>query len=191
MTTDNPSEFAKQLNMEYLKARRSRSVDLQRLENLPVRCYGSGDFIPQHMEFLKDLKFKFFVISKNLTMSALVEHIKPLVALPNLTNLLLSLDSENLENFENIKPYLSDKKIKLCFTGLSTDFYATKIQEKIDVFFNIGKRKRSEQVQAQKIKVGCPVDSGKLALKKACTKCSRCWASSATKQPNWNELWTT
>jgi hypothetical protein len=121
----------------------------------------------------------------------MISHIKPLLELNNLTSLLLSLDSVNKKNFENIKSHLGQDKVKLCFTGLPADFLVLEenIKAKVDPFFNIGKRRKADKELGQTIKVSCPADNGKIQLQEACTKCSRCWKSSATKPPNWNKLW--
>ena len=51
LAKDNPKTFAQQLNTEYTKIRRSSSKQYVRVENLPVRIYGSGDFIPEHLDW--------------------------------------------------------------------------------------------------------------------------------------------
>ena len=50
--------FAAALNNEYRKYRKSSSVKFERLDKLPARIYGSGDFVPEHLEFMKLLDFK-------------------------------------------------------------------------------------------------------------------------------------
>ena len=63
---NNPQKITESLNLEYKKYRSSRSKKYRRLEKLPVRIYGSGDYLPIHLKVLKQLKFKFFIISKNV-----------------------------------------------------------------------------------------------------------------------------
>ena len=47
---DNPTTFGLQLNAEYEKKRKSKAKNYKRLDKLPVRIYGSGDFIPEHLK---------------------------------------------------------------------------------------------------------------------------------------------
>ena len=43
--TTKPETFAKQLNKEYEKLRNSKAKQYTRLDKLPVRMYGSGDYV--------------------------------------------------------------------------------------------------------------------------------------------------
>jgi len=185
---DDAVDFAKRLNNEYTKARKSKAKQFDRLDKIPVRVYGSGDFIPEHLEFLKELKFPFFMISKNLTTNDLKQYIPELLKIPNLTTLRLSFDDANINNYSPIKQYYNTDRIGFCYTGLA-DGFAKQKQDgyKFDVFFNIS-HKHAEQDKAGTHKEHCPTDVGGLALQKACTFCNRCWRSSVTKPSNWNTI---
>ncbi len=183
---DDANDFAKRLNDEYKKARSSKSKQFERLDKVPVRVYGSGDFIPEHLDFLKELKFPFFIISKNLTTNNLKQYIPELLKIPNLTNLQLSFDDANMNNYSHVKHYFNQDRIKFCYTGLPDEFdVQKKASHEFNVFFNIS-HKHAEQTKAGTHKERCPVDVGELALQKACTFCNRCWRSSVTKQSDWN-----
>jgi len=170
MATRNGKAFANQLNDEYRKLKTSKSQALKRLKKLPVRVYGSGDFIPEHYTFLKKLDFKFFVISKSLTYLG-IEYIKEVADINNLTSVLLSFDNTNLKNYNN--NYLVNNKVKTCFTGMPDEF--TKLSGfKFNAFFNISK-KHVEQAKAEKIAEACPCDSGKMKLQQSCSYCNKCW----------------
>ncbi len=51
-TPEGRKEFADSLNSEYTKARNSKSKQFEHLDRIPVRVYGSGDFVPEHYETL-------------------------------------------------------------------------------------------------------------------------------------------
>lgn len=181
-------EFAERLNMEYEKARNSKSKTLQRLDRIPVRVYGSGDFIEEHYEVLKKLNFKFFVISKNITTKKLRSYIPKLIAIDNLTSLCLSFDNQNMTTYNHVKSYFNKDKIRFMFTGLPGSFQTWKSMKfKFNVFFNI-KKTKLEKEKAKSFLERCPADVGEMKLQKACTYCSKCWRSSITKNPDWNSL---
>ena len=183
---DDPIAFAERLNNEYGKARKSKAKNFERLDKIPVRIYGSGDFIPEHFTVLENLKFKFFMISKNLTTPAMTQYIDKLLTIPRLTTLRLSFDSSNMSNYNAVKKYFGKDRIGFCYTGLAGDFQEQKdAGYKFDVFFNI-LHKHSEIAEARLHSEKCPVDVGALKLQKACTHCNRCWRSSVTSKPDWN-----
>ncbi len=187
-TFEGIQEFTTRLNDEYRKARKSKSKQYERLEKLPVRIYGAGDFIPIHIEFLKNLNFKFFMISKNLTTDKLSPYIHQLLEIPNLTSLRLSFDDSNMENYEKVKHLHGSDRIGFTYTGLPDHFQEWKEKGfKFDMFFNIS-HKKEEINKARAHKERCPVDTDNLALQKACTYCARCWRSSVTKNSNWNKI---
>ncbi len=182
---DDPVAFAKRLNEEYTKARKSKSKQFNRLDKMPVRIYGSGDYIPGHYQVLENLNFKFFMISKNLTTPAMRSHIPKLLTIPELTTLRLSFDASNISNYDAVKQYYGKDRIGFCYTGMADDFQQQKdAGYKFDVFFNIS-HKHSEIDKAKLHKEACPTDVGDLKLQKACTHCNRCWRSSVT-SGNWN-----
>jgi hypothetical protein len=181
-----PDNFANQLNNEYGKLRKSKAKTIQGIEKLPVRVYGSGDYHPIHYEWMKRVNFKFYVISKTLTMSHMHEELNKLLKLKNLTKVILSFDETNLTNYQlNIK-YIGKDKIGFAYTGMADEFNMVKEQKyKFDIFFNISDKK-VERAKSALIKEQCPCDSGVLAHDKSCTKCSKCWRSSVTREHNWN-----
>jgi hypothetical protein len=185
---NNPEDFAKRLNDEYRKARKSKAKKFERLEKIPVRIYGAGDFVKEHFNFIKNLEFKFFIISKNLTTEKYYPYINKLLNLKNLTSLELSLAMLNIENYERIKHLYGQDRIKFSFTGTVEEFENIKNKGyNFDIFFNILNRK-SEYEKAKRHIESCPTDIGKLKLQKACTYCNRCWRSSVTSSVNWNEF---
>lgn len=182
----DPVDFAERLNKEYGKARNSKAKQYERLNKLPVRIYGSGDFIPEHLAFLQNADFKFFIISKNLTTDGLRDYIDELLKIDNLTSIQLSFDMANIGNYEKVKHLYGQDRIGFSFTGLSDDL--TRLKEEgyqFNVYFNIAKRK-AEYEKARLHREACPADAGKLKLQKACTHCNRCWRSSVTSSSNWN-----
>jgi hypothetical protein len=184
--TEDAVNFVDKLNNEYKKSRKSKSKQFERLNKLPIRIYGSGDFVPNHLEFLKNLTFPFFIISKNLTTQSMLPFVKNLLAIKKMTSLLLSFDSTNIVNYKNTEKFLKQDRIKFCYTGISDEFL--ELKEKgfyFDVFFNIDKKKK-ERIKASQFKESCPVDAGKLALQKACSFCNKCWRSSIIKVRGWN-----
>jgi hypothetical protein len=184
----HPKQFSTQLNTEYKKLRHSKSKKFYRLDKLPARIYGSGDFIPEHFEFLKQLDFKFYVISKSLTSKNLLGYLDVLLTLPNLTKIILSLDNQNIFNWSLIKQYYKKDKFGISYTGTVDDFKNHKSNGiKTTIFFNISKKK-SEKLRVQKLKEQCPCDSGLLESTNACSICNKCWRSSATKDKAWNVL---
>ncbi len=183
---EEPETLANRLNFEYGKLRNSKAKSFTKLDKLPVRLYGSGDFIPEHLEVLKKLDFKFFMISKSLTSPKLYPYIDKLLALPNLTTLRLSFDNSNMDNYAALEKHFGQDRIGFAFTGLPDGFQAQKDDGyAFDVFFNIAGTK-AEKIKAREHKESCPVDTGALALQAACTTCNRCWKSSTTKGKTWN-----
>lgn len=184
----DPKSFASTLNAEYKKYRSSKSKIYDRLNKLPVRIYGSGDFIPEHLEWLKRLTFKFFIISKSLTNKDLFHYINKLLKLDNLTKVILSLDNQNIENYNRIKNLYSTDKIGISYTGLADDFNGWKaVGIKTNIFFNTSNKKVEKQ-KSRGIKEQCPCDSGLLAHAKSCSYCSKCWKSSITRGNTWNTI---
>ncbi len=64
--TDNVEQFSTQVNNEYEWLRKSKAKAYHRLDKLPVRIYGSGDFKPTHLKFLRKLNFKYYINNKIL-----------------------------------------------------------------------------------------------------------------------------
>jgi len=184
-----PYSFAKQLNEEYKKLRKSKAVAYQRVDKLPVRIYGSGDFIPEHREFLRKLDFKFYIISKNLTETRMLHYINELHEYKNLTKIILSLDDQNIGNYENIKQYYKSDKFGISYTGLADNFNSWKNDKGLNftIFFNIS-TKKIERAKSKLITEQCPCDSGALAHNKSCSYCNKCWRSSITKDRAWNMI---
>lgn len=179
--------FARQLNTEYRKHRRSKSKAMKRLEKMPVRIYGSGDYITEHYEFLSNLNFKFYIISKSLTMKEFADDLVLLRQLPNLTRVVLSFDNENIKNYNNVKHLYRTDGIQFAFTGTTEDWILQNEFNKRDfgIFFNIGGKK--VDIEANKnIRESCPALSEKIPHAKACSKCNKCWRSSKTKGADWN-----
>jgi len=185
--TSKPLQMATQLNDEYSKYRRSRSKQFSRLDKVPVRIYGSGDYIPIHLNVIKKLDFKFFIISKNLTQKHMSLEIVKLLSLPKLTTLVLSFDNQNMDTYDNVKDLYKKDKIKFAYTGLADDFQEWKTDFNFDIFFNISKKK-VERAKSLLHKEQCPCDTGKMKLQKSCTYCSKCWRSSKTKGKDWNVI---
>ena len=188
---DNPTTFAQQLNYEYRKLRQSKSKKYDRLDRMPVRIYGSGDFIPEHLNWLPLLDFKFYIISKSLTRLQSLSYINTLLELRNLTKIILSLDDQNIENFNLIKHLKGKDRIGIAYTGYA-DNYSTHVEAgNIDatIFFNISDKK-VEKAKSRLIKEQCPCDSGVLKHAKSCSFCNKCWRSTLTKGNQWNTLIT-
>ena len=179
---NNPSGFAEQLNSEYTKLRNSKSKSNILINKLPVRIYGSGDYIPGHYNFMKDLSFKFYIISKSLTLSTMEKQIENLLKLDNLTSIVLSIDSENKANYSKIKKYKGIDRFKIAFTG-TNEQYEERISngETYDIFFLISDKKVDREY-AKKFKSQCPCDTRLIAHDAACTKCNKCWRSSKTRK---------
>ena len=183
---DDPKDFAKNLNQEYAKARKSKSKVTHKLDKLPARIYGSGDFIPEHLAFMTELDFKFYIISKSLTSLELLGYIPVLTSIPNLTKIILSLDNQNLGNWHNIKEYYKLDKFGISYTGTVDDFNIVKAQGiQTTIFFNTG-RKQVDRQRARKFREQCPCDTGLIKSEKACATCNKCWRSSVTKPKDWN-----
>jgi hypothetical protein len=184
---DNPENFAAQLNTEYRKHRKSKAKNYSRLEKLPVRAYGSGDYHPVHYEWMKKVNFKFFIISKTLTFPHMHKELRKLLKLKNLTKVCLSFDQHNLENYRINKKFFKKDKINFTYTGMADEFNAVKLQKyDFNIFFNISDKK-IEKEKSRAIKEQCPCDSGILVHAKSCSICNKCWRSSVTKR-NWNTI---
>ncbi|KKM71366.1 hypothetical protein LCGC14_1431300 [marine sediment metagenome] len=182
---DNPENFAAQLNTEYRKHRKSKAKNYSGLEKLPVRVYGAGDYHPIHYEWMKKVEFKFFIISKTLTLPHMHNELRKLLKLKKLTKVCLSFDQHNLENYRINKKFFKKDKINFAYTGMADEFNSVKSKKyNFDIFFNIS-NKRIEKEKSRLIKEQCPCDSGVLAHNKSCSICSKCWRSSVT-QKNWN-----
>ncbi len=187
-TSERRKEFADSLNSEFTKARNSKSKQFDGLARIPVRIYGSGDFIPDHYEVLDQVNFKFYMISKNLTNSNMNLWIDKLLSIDNLTKLRLSFDNQNMGNYKLVEQLYGRDRIGFAFTGIPEDFIKQKESGyKFDVFFNISKKSIDVQ-KARKNKEQCPADTKLINLQKACTKCSKCWRSSVTRNKGWNNL---
>lgn len=172
---ETPKQFAQQLNLEYSYLINSKQRKLVRLSKIPIRIYGSGDYIFEHLEFLKNLNFKHFIISKNLTTGSYINEIEKLLQYDyNLTSLVLSFYASNIENYKLITNYIGFKKIKLAYTGMPDEFNEIKHKYKFNIFFNVSKKK-SERAKSRLIKEQCPCDSGLLAHNESCTFCNKCW----------------
>lgn len=185
-TLKGRNSLIKQLNDEYFKARKSKAKINKGLDLLPVRIYGSGDFVAAHYDLLNRLKFKFYIISKSLTYNQLSLYINKLISIPNLTKIVLSFDNRNLCNYDNVQQHYKKNKIGFAYTGLPDDFNKLKNKDyKFNVFFNISEKK-SELINARIHKESCPVDCKIIPLQKACTVCNKCWGSSVTKKTDWN-----
>lgn len=170
--------FAQELNAEYIKARKSRSKDFKRLHKLPIRIYGSGDYIPAHYNFISKLDFKYFIISKSLTMSTMTLHLNKLLKLKNLTKINLSFDQDNLHNYKNVRHLFGRDRIGFTFTGTHTQLQSAKNKGyKFNIFFNIEKNKKSITF-ARKHKEQCPCDTKLIPSEGACSVCNKCWRSS-------------
>ncbi len=184
---DNPENFAKTLNTEYRKHRKSKSKLFLRLNKLPIRVYGAGDYHPIHYEWMKRVDFKFFIISKTLVLPHMHEELLKLLELKNLTKVCLSFDQHNLEKYEINKKFYKKDKINFVYTGMADEFNLVKLKNySFDIFFNIS-HKKVERAKSRLIKEQCPCDSGALAHAESCSICNKCWRSSITKK-NWNNI---
>lgn len=187
----NAKDFAQALNSEYAYARKSKAKQFVGLDKLPIRIYGSGDFIPGHIEFLKELNFKFYIISKSLTYQDNIQYLDKLFKLDNLTNITLSFDSMNIWNYGNVKKYLNHDKINVAYTGLTDEMKTWKaVGMSFGIFFNT-KKNREEELKSRGTQEQCPCDSKLLPRMKVCTVCNKCWKSSVTsKNKEWNNYAT-
>jgi hypothetical protein len=185
---DNPDNFAKQLNLEYKKLRKSKSKIYRRLDKLPVRVYGSGDYHPIHYNWMEKVEFKFYIISKTLSLPHMHGELEKLLKLKNLTKVTLSFDEENLKNYESNKKFFKMDKINFAYTGMADEFNNVKSKGyKFDIFFNISDKK-IEQAKSRLIKEQCPCDSKALPHAESCSVCNKCWRSTVTKQTGWNNI---
>lgn len=174
----DPTAFAVGLNNEYKKARESKSKKYTKLHKLPVRIYGSGDYIPIHYEFISRLDFKFYIISKSLTMSTMKYHLTKLLKLNKLTKIILSFDKDNIKNYKNVKQYFKKDRIGFSFTGTPEEFIMYKKSGlEFNIFFNTQKNKKNIAV-ARLQKEQCPCDTKLISSVAACTTCNKCWRSS-------------
>lgn len=186
---EDPDNFARQLNNEYAWCRKSSAKAYKKLDNLPVRIYGSGDYIPEHYAWLSQLEFKFYIISKSLTFPGMDEEREKLLGLPNLTNIVLSFDNQNIDNYDDVKHLYKTDRFQFAFTGENIDWQLqTEFNDReFGIFFNTG-RKNSDKEFSAKVTESCPTDGGKLDLQKACAVCNKCWRSSKTKGEDWNAV---
>lgn len=186
---EKPAKFAAKLNDEYTRIRKSKAKKFKGIEKLPVRIYGSGDYIKEHYHFLKKLNFNFYIISKSLTQPSFSKELEKVHALPNCTNILLSFDTQNLSNYNYCKEYLNTDGYRFAFTGTADDFLIERDfnERHFDIFFNIGDKKVDAEA-SKAIKQRCPTDSKHLKHNKACAVCNKCWRSSKTKghYSGWN-----
>ena len=186
---ERPEEFAEKLNEEYRRIRRSQARAFEGVERLPVRIYGSGDYIPEHYEFLKLLDFNFYIISKSLTRDIMKQEREKLLGLDNLTNIVLSFDNQNISNYDDVVHLLGEDRFRFAFTGIADDFLIQRDfnGREFGIFFNIGEKKTDKQASSA-IRESCPTDSGKLEHSKACATCNKCWRSSKTQGSyrSWN-----
>lgn len=174
----SPETFASIINAEYKKARKSKSKAYAKLHKLPLRIYGSGDYIPAHYNFMKHLDCKFYIISKSLTMSTMSYHRTKLFKLNNLTQIVFSFDSNNLQNYKNVKQLYNRDRVAFAFTGTPQEFTNSKTQGlKFNIFFNTAKNK-SSVLLARKHNEQCPCDTDLIPSSGACTVCNKCWRSS-------------
>jgi len=184
---DKPDNFAKQLNTEYRKLRKSKAKTFRRLDKLPVRVYGAGDYHPIHYEWMKKVEFKFYIISKTLTLPHMHDELRKLLKLKNLTKVCLSFDAANLKNYKDNKKFSRRDKINFAYTGMADEFNEVVKKYNFDIFFNTSDKK-VEKEKSRLIKEQCPCDSGALAHAGSCSMCNKCWRSSITKQNNWNYI---
>lgn len=184
LALNDPEGFAEQLNSEYAKLKTSKSKANALINKLPVRIYGSGDYIPGHYNFMKNLNFKFYIISKSLTLTTMERQIEDLLKLENLTSIVLSIDSDNKANYGKIANYKGKDRFKIAFTG-TNEQYEERIAngEIYDIFFLISDKKVDREY-AKKFKSQCPCDTRLIAHEAACTKCSKCWRSSKIDRRN-------
>lgn len=176
-------DFSNTLNKEYWQLRNSKTEKLKKLKTIPIRIYGSGDYIPGHFKFIEKLNFPFFIISKSLTLKTMASQLKDLLNLDNTTSIVLSFDKDNIKNYANVKHLFNTDKIKFSYTGLPEEFTNIKANYKFNIFFNISDKKAQKLLSRQFVEQ-CPCDSGVLSSEGACTNCNKCWRSSKTKNRN-------
>lgn len=185
---DNSDNFTRQLNSEYRKARKSKAKDMQGLADMPVRIYGSGDYIKEHYAFLSQVNFKYYIISKSLTLPDFAEELEKVRNLDNCTRIVLSFDNQNIKNYDALKHLYKTDGIQFAFTGDKDDWTVQQFNNrKFGIFFNIGRKKEDKEFSKKTTK-SCPALAGKIPHKKACSVCNKCWNSSKTKSKNWNFL---
>ncbi|MCX8057785.1 MAG: hypothetical protein N3A58_00020 [Spirochaetes bacterium] len=171
----DPKRFADTLNNEYLKLQTlEKKQGNPKIETQSIRLYGSGDFIPTHYYFIKELIFPFYIISKSLTMKGMTEYIPILLDLSNLTSIVLSFDKDNIYNYENVKDYYKKNKIKFSYTGTADEFSEIKKKYNFNIFFNI-KKNKVEIEKSRKHREQCPCDTKLIQTNRACTICNKCW----------------
>lgn len=189
LVKEDPEGFALQLDEEYFKARKSKAKANQGLEKMPVRIYGSGDYVPDHYEALSKVSFKFYMISKNLTMPEFAEERDKVHRIKNCTNVLLSFDNQNIKHFDEVADLRKVDGYRFCFTGTSEDWILqTEFNKRrFDIFFNIGKKKSDIDYNKKEPKA-CPALAKRIPHDKACSTCNKCWASSKTRGFDWNDL---
>ena len=83
LAKQNPANFAAQLNLEYRKLKNRKHWEF--LQKLPVRFYGSGDFIPEHLTIFQNIEFHSYLISKNLTDINYISYISDLLSIDKIT----------------------------------------------------------------------------------------------------------
>jgi len=174
---ETPKQFADKLNLEYNYLINSKQKKLRRLSKIPIRIYGSGDYISEHFDFLTNLRFPHFIISKNLTTKKYINEIEKLDKYDkNLTSIVLSYYINNIDNYiikNNLK--IQNTRIKLSFTGNSEEYYKVINKGfKFDIFFNTLRTKQGIE-QSRKIKEQCPCDSKLIEHNESCTYCNKCW----------------
>jgi len=175
LVKDNPKTLGQLLNAEYLKALNSKSKKYTNLRKLPVRIFGSGDYIPEMFEMFKTFDFKFFIISKTLTEPQMRPELEKILALRNCSSVVLSFDTHNSKNWHLNTDLWKKPKIKFSFTGTHLDMEMQKLANKTyTIFFNTGNKKVDKQA-SKAFKERCPADTGEMKLQEACTKCHKCW----------------
>lgn len=183
---DNSDNFARQLNTEYKKARKSKAKDMIGLANMPVRIYGSGDYIREHYDFLSKLTFKFYIISKSLTIADMQDELNKLQQLDNCTRIVLSFDNQNIKNYDAVKHLYKTDGIQFAFTGDKDDWTVQEWNNRqFGIYFNTG-RKKVDKEFSKAVSKSCPDLADKIPHDKACSICNKCWRSSKTKGQFWN-----
>lgn len=186
---EDPQTFANTLNKEWRKNRKSKAKKFKKLEQLPVRMYGSGDFQPEHLAMYELLEFKFFIISKTLTSPDFKPYLDKVLSLDNVTSVVLSFDNQNIENYKTCLPLFGKDKIKFAFTGDPDDFMVQKEwnERSFNIYFNTNNKKKAKE-RSKQWSERCPADTGDIPLQRACTQCHKCWNSSLTKKKDWNKV---
>lgn len=159
----DPLKLAQEANKEYKKLK----------TNISVRAYGAGDYKPTHYTFFENLDFSTYLISKNLTKQKYQTDLLNLLALPNISSIVLSFDEQNINNYTYCTQYRNHPKIKFCYTGLPTEYSNIRKSYKFDIFFNT-KKSRAARTQANMYSESCPCGTGQLQNTGACSICKRC-----------------